>query len=627
MLDRAAHTGRRGRWRRAVAVVVVATTAAPFLVAPPAGAAEPRRSAPTASADPAEGARPAGRPADRDGDGLGVSRALVELDRSVEVELRHDEHEDDGHEDNGHADHVMASGRRVATPTRPEMLIIEQLDAGTHLALRTRTADGWDDWFDVASDEFEAPDGLPGQEGHDRTAGVGPIWLGNGVEEVELAVLDGELPEVELTKLHLEEPSATADDGPAGVRGLQFAASTSTTAGIKPRSSWATSDMGWACSSGPSTSSELRAVVVHHTAGSNTYDASQVPGIIRAIWYYHVKTRGWCDIAYNFLVDRYGGMWEGRQGGIEKAIIGGHTYGFNTSTSGVSQIGDFQAGSAPYAMTQATKSLVGWKLARHGVEPSGTTKLVNRSGSTINGVPDGGSVTVPKIVGHRDLGTTSCPGSSTYTQLPAMRTDAKLGAHLYAVHRTFLRRRPTPAEYSHWMWRARSEGLTATTLEMARSEAYAGLIITDLFQRVLGRAPDAEGMAYWLDVLAGGTSVETVGVYFYGSAEYYSSYATPEDYVASLYEDLLHRDPEPNGLRYWAGQIRAGMPPAGVAHGFYASIESRRDRVTRLYRSILGRDPDAAGREYWAERLAYTDDIVLAVDLAMTTEYYEKHTS
>ena len=619
MPDRAAHTGRRGSWHRAVALVVIITTAMPVLAAVPSGAADPA-AAPTVDTSTPEtdkpdtsGPPPVGRPADRDGDGLAVSRALVELDRPVVVDLPDDPHADE-----------PALGRRIATPSRPELLIIEELDPGTQLAIRTRTPDGWDEWFEVASDEFEAPDGRPGQEGAERTAGVGPVWLGNGVEQVELAVLDGDLDQVELTKLHLEEPT---DDPVQGVRGVQLAASSSTTAGIKPRSAWATSDMGWACSSGPSTSSDLRSVIVHHTAGSNAYDAGQVPGIIRAIWYYHVKTRGWCDIAYNFLVDRYGGMWEGRQGGMEKAIIGGHTYGFNTSTSGVSQLGDFQAGSAPYAMTQATKSLVGWKLARHGIEPSGTTTLVNRSGSTINGVPDGGSVTVPKIVGHRDLGTTSCPGASTYVQLPAMRTDAKLGAHLYAVHRTFLRRRPTPAEYSYWMWRVRSEGLHGATLAMARSEAYAGLIITDLFQRVLGREPDAEGMAYWLDVLAEGTRVETVGVYFYGSGEYYRSFASPEDYVASLYEDLLHRAPEPTGLLYWSQQIRLGMHPAGVAHGFYASIESRRDRVTRIYRTVLGRDPDAAGREYWAERLAYTDDIVLAVDLAMTTEYYRNQTS
>ena len=611
--DRAAHAGRRGRWCRAVALVVIAVTvlAVPAVPAPAAG---PRR-APTAVPEPPAESRRG--PVDRDGDGIAVSRTVVELDRRVRVELAHD--------DEHGGEHTRFRGSRSLTPTQPELLIVEEVEPGTHLALRTRSGDGWGEWFEVTSDEFEAPDGLPGQEGHDRTAGVGPVWLGNGVLEVEVAVLEGGLDEIELTKVHLAEPAADDGEGPRGFRGIRTAAA-STTAGINPRSAWATSDMGWACSTGPSTSSDLRAVVVHHTAGSNDYQASQVPGIIRAIWYYHVKTRGWCDIAYNFLVDRYGGMWEGRQGGMEKAIIGGHTYGFNTSTSGVSQLGDFQAGSAPHAMTQATKTLVGWKLARHGVEPSGTTTLVNRSGSTVNGVPDGGSVTVPKIVGHRDLGQTSCPGANTYVNLPAMRSDARMGAHLYAVHRTFLRRRPTPADYAYWMWRSRTEGLSATTLAMARSEAYSGIIVTDLFRRVLGREPDANGMAYWLGVLASGTRVETVGTYFYGSSEYYSQHATPEAYVTALYQNLLHRNPDASGLAYWSYKLRTGTEPPGVAHGFYASIESRRDRVIGLYRTILGRDPDAGGREYWADQLVRTDDIVLAVHLSMTNEYYLKST-
>ena len=97
--------------------------------------------------------------------------------------------------------------------------------------------------------------------------------------------------------------------------------------------------MGWAtlnsgCGLGPSHNAKIKAMVVHHTAGSNSYRLADVPGIIRGIWYYHVQSRGWCDIAYNFLVDRYGGIWEGRQGGVTEPIIGGHTYGYNTDTSG-----------------------------------------------------------------------------------------------------------------------------------------------------------------------------------------------------------------------------------------------------------------------------------------------------
>ena len=62
----------------------------------------------------------------------------------------------------------------------------------------------------------------------------------------------------------------------------------------------------------------LRLAIVHHTAGANGYTAAQAPAIVRAIQLYHVKGNGWNDIGYNFLVDRFGTVFEGRYGGIER---------------------------------------------------------------------------------------------------------------------------------------------------------------------------------------------------------------------------------------------------------------------------------------------------------------------
>lgn len=652
---------RTGGRRAAVSVVAGLLVASTFAAAPAAGV-EPARPAEAGTAAAFERDRPT--PPDANGDGLAIARTQLAFDQTIDIsELHADGHQDhdDGDHDGDHGDEHLgaredhdhdavqahgvedrAVGTRIALPTSPEMLTFDHVAPDTRLGIRTRGDDGWDPWMEVHADSFDAPDGrAPGDEGHGSGAGIGPVWLGHGIDEVEVAVLDGPTEPLRISQVHLVEPtqdpttptrlrsSSTADDDDDSVN-----ASTSDPtlpALVRPRSSWATSDMTWACDTGPSTTSDLRAVVVHHTAGRNGYAKSDVPGIMRAIWNYHVKTRGWCDVAYNFFVDTYGGIWEARQGGIDKAIIGGHTYGFNTDTAGVAQLGNFHTGdtgtSTPSAMTEATKTIVGWKLANHGVEPSGTTTLTNRSDKTVNGVPPDGEVTVPKVIGHRDLGQTSCPGDNTYNLLGSVRSAMPLGAHVYAIHDTFLKIGASPEQYDYWTWMARREGLQEAALGMARSEAYAGIIVTDLFNRVLEREPDEEGMAYWLGVLAAGTRVEEVGVYFYGSDEYYKGAGSPEDYVRALYRNLLHRDPDDAGLKYWADKLRAGATPPDVARGFYLSLESRRDRVARLYDTILGRAPDKSGHSYWAERLIKTDDIVLAVDLTMSAEYYERATA
>src|SRR5699024_1408108 len=81
---------------------------------------------------------------------------------------------------------------------------------------------------------------------------------------------------------------------------------------------------------------------VHHTVNANDYTAEQVPGIIRSIYAYHTRSRGWSDIGYNFLVDRFGRIWEGRFGGVDKAVVGAHTLGYNDYSFAMSAIGNFE---------------------------------------------------------------------------------------------------------------------------------------------------------------------------------------------------------------------------------------------------------------------------------------------
>src|SRR3546814_6296016 len=77
---------------------------------------------------------------------------------------------------------------------------------------------------------------------------------------------------------------------------------------------------------------------------------------------------------------------------------------------------------------------------------------------------------------------------------------------------------------------------------------FRSVIIDDLYQRVLGRAADPEGKAYWLRVLASGVRTETVGISFYGSREYFDRMGGAEPFVRALYDNLLHRQADAGGL-------------------------------------------------------------------------------
>src|SRR5205814_3514016 len=96
----------------------------------------------------------------------------------------------------------------------------------------------------------------------------------------------------------------------------------------------------------------LQLAVVHHTVNVNNYTAAQSAAIVRGIEVYHVKGNGWNDIGYNFLVDKYGQVFEGRYGGVDQNVVGAHSQGFNTGSVGVAVIGTYNSS----AISAAAKS-------------------------------------------------------------------------------------------------------------------------------------------------------------------------------------------------------------------------------------------------------------------------------
>jgi len=164
----------------------------------------------------------------------------------------------------------------------------------------------------------------------------------------------------------------------------------------------------------------LRFAVVHHTAGTNSYTKSQSAAIVRGIERYHILANGWNDIGYNFLVDRYGQVFEGRAGGIDKNVIGAHAQGFNTGSTGVAVLGSYSSARISSAARTALVRLLAWRLDVAHVDP--LSKLTWISGGNPE-YPAGTAVRLRAVSGHRDTGPTSCPGGALYAQLPGITSS------------------------------------------------------------------------------------------------------------------------------------------------------------------------------------------------------------
>ena len=157
----------------------------------------------------------------------------------------------------------------------------------------------------------------------------------------------------------------------------------------------------------------------------NNYSSAQAPGVVRGIWQYHAVTRGWGDIGYNALVDKYGNIYEGRAGGLDRAVEGAHVGGFNQHTFGVSMMGDYNSATPSQEALRAMGEIIGWKAAVAKFDPTGNSYLqanFNFSGSKYGA---GQGKTFPNINAHRDFHYNDCPGDNLYAQMDTIRRYAK----------------------------------------------------------------------------------------------------------------------------------------------------------------------------------------------------------
>ncbi|MCW2764108.1 MAG: N-acetylmuramoyl-L-alanine amidase, family 2 [Nocardioides sp.] len=313
---------------------------------------------------------------------------------------------------------------------------VQVAEADISLEVRTLKDDAWSDWTKLEYHDDHGPD-PDSREARRARPGTDELIVGN-VDQVQvradtagaippdmkLAVVDpgvatktaDELPALDTAKLDSADGSAGSVAGaPAAAPSVEadgtdaldpMAATYTPKPVIYSRAQWGADERLRDKSS--LHYSEVHAGFVHHTVNANDYTKAEVPGILRSIYAYHTQSRGWSDIGYNFLVDRFGRIWEGRFGGIDRPVVGAHTLNYNDYAFAMSAIGNYDIKQPSGAMVQAYGALFAWKLSLHGVDASSTKQWV-------------GSRYFEAIQGHRDAASTACPGKYLYARIPKIR--------------------------------------------------------------------------------------------------------------------------------------------------------------------------------------------------------------
>jgi hypothetical protein len=278
--------------------------------------------------------------------------------------------------------------------------------------VRTPTAlGGWSPR--VRLDSGDEPD--PGsQDTATGTRGTSFLWTG-GSRCVRLRLeLDAGVQLSDVSVVFVD----SSGDVPSPSGSLGVASALAREPRIVTRDQWGADPGLMNCT--PLVADEVRMGFVHHTAGTNDYTRDEADDVIRGVYAYHTSGRGWCDIGYNFLVDRFGTIYEGRSGGIELPVIGAAQAGFNTDTFSVSVMGNFQTAQVPDAVKRALVRLMAWRLDVAHVNPNSRATMTSAGGSTTR--YDAGTVVrLHAISGHRDSGLTACPGANLYPLLPSIR--------------------------------------------------------------------------------------------------------------------------------------------------------------------------------------------------------------
>jgi cyclophilin family peptidyl-prolyl cis-trans isomerase len=255
--------------------------------------------------------------------------------------------------------------------------------------------------------------------------------------------------------------------------------------------------------------------------------------------------------------------------------------------------------------------------------PAGSVSLTTKpvtltltTGQNVSGVTIGNAV-ASTIVPINLVGAT-----------PPAASDADT-AYIDALYQDILGHAPDAAGLSYWLQQM-SAGVSNTTMVTTiwDSTEHRSQEVEQFYETFLGRASDPVGKAYWMAAYNswGTEQIEVAG--FVGSQEFQTLHPDNTSLVNAIYNDVVERTPDSAGQSYWVNQLSSGTPQLQVLFSFIYGSEVSTALVDSFYSQYLHRAPDSASLQTWVNDLttkALTADQV-AIDILSGTEYFNDAT-
>ena len=205
-----------------------------------------------------------------------------------------------------------------------------------------------------------------------------------------------------------------------------------------------------------------------------------------------------------------------------------------------------------------------------------------------------------------------------------------LAVYVTQVFEDVLLRAPDASGLAFWV-NALQQGLPRSNLSnlLTTSDEYLKNRIQKAYRDFLARESDDAGLAFWINQMRHGLTDEQLEAGFIGSPEFFAhGGGTNRTWVDEMYFDLLGRAPDPQGEAFWVNALGQGAIRSQVAQGFAASVEREGASVQGDYRTFLGRSAGPSEIDFWVNAFqnGKTNEGVVAGFLA-ADEYFKGSTS